>query len=75
MWTLRPNPPQANIIAREMVYRCGFSKRLGPVSLMDNQEVYINRLKWVLNLFSVVYVRLMFLPHENWGLVSLLDNR
>ncbi|GAB4815168.1 hypothetical protein N2152v2_002214 [Parachlorella kessleri] len=35
---------QANVIAREMVYRCGFSKRLGPVSLMDNEEVYINKL-------------------------------
>jgi cell division protease FtsH len=33
----------ANNIAREMVYRCGFSKRLGPVALMDDEEVYINR--------------------------------
>ena len=32
-----------NSIAREMIYRCGFSKRLGPVSLMDNEEVYINK--------------------------------
>lgn len=32
-----------NNIAREMVYRCGFSKKLGPVSLMDNEEVYINK--------------------------------
>ena len=32
-----------NSIAREMVYRCGFSKKLGPVSLMDNEEVYINK--------------------------------
>lgn len=32
-----------NNIAREMIYRCGFSKRLGPVSLMDNEEVYINK--------------------------------
>ncbi len=32
-----------NSIAREMVYRCGFSKRLGPVALMDNEEVYINK--------------------------------
>lgn len=32
-----------NNIAREMVYRCGFSKRLGPVSLMDNEDVYINK--------------------------------
>ena len=32
-----------NSIAREMVYRCGFSKRLGPVALMDTEEVYINK--------------------------------
>ena len=32
-----------NSIAREMIYRCGFSRRLGPVSLMDNEEVYINK--------------------------------
>lgn len=32
-----------NTIAREMIYRCGFSRRLGPVSLMDNEEVYINK--------------------------------
>lgn len=32
-----------NHIAREMIYRCGFSKRLGPVSLMDNEEVFINK--------------------------------
>ena len=32
-----------NSIAREMIYRCGFSKRLGPVALMDNEEVYINK--------------------------------
>jgi hypothetical protein len=25
-----------------MVYRCGFGKRMGPVSLMDTEEVYIN---------------------------------
>jgi ATP-dependent Zn protease len=30
-----------NNIAREMVYRCGFSKRLGPVALMDNEEVFL----------------------------------
>lgn len=29
---------QANYIAREMIYRCGFSKRLGPISLMDNDD-------------------------------------
>ena len=34
---------QANNIAREMVYRCGFSKRLGPVALMDNEEVFIGK--------------------------------
>lgn len=32
-----------NNIAREMIYRCGFSKRLGPVALMDTEEVYINK--------------------------------
>ena len=34
---------QANNIAREMVYRCGFSRRLGPVALMDTEEVFIGR--------------------------------
>ncbi len=34
---------QANNVAREMVYRCGFSKRLGPVALMDTEEQFINR--------------------------------
>ena len=33
----------ANNIAREMVYRCGFSRRLGPVALMDTEEVFIGR--------------------------------
>lgn len=33
----------ANSIAREMVYRCGFGKRTGPVALMDNEEVYLNK--------------------------------
>ena len=33
----------ANNVAREMVYRCGFSARLGPVALMDSEEVYLNR--------------------------------
>ncbi|KAK9810298.1 hypothetical protein WJX72_008286 [[Myrmecia] bisecta] len=32
-----------NNVAREMVYRCGFSKRLGPVALMDTEEVFINK--------------------------------
>lgn len=32
-----------NNIAREMVYRCGFSKRLGPVALMDTEEVFIGK--------------------------------
>ncbi|KAI7835886.1 hypothetical protein COHA_010231 [Chlorella ohadii] len=31
----------ANRIAREMIFRCGFSKRLGPVSLMTNEETYL----------------------------------
>ena len=29
----------ANYLAREMVYRFGFNKRLGPVALMDDDEV------------------------------------
>ena len=33
----------ANYIAREMIFRCGFSKRLGPVALMDNNQEFINR--------------------------------
>ena len=33
----------ANSIAREMVYRCGFGKRTGPVALMDNEEIYLNK--------------------------------
>ena len=33
----------ANNVAREMVYRCGFGRRTGPVALMDNEEVYLNR--------------------------------
>jgi cell division protease FtsH len=34
---------KVNNIAREMVYRCGFSKRLGPVALMDNEQSFIGR--------------------------------
>ncbi len=33
----------ANAVAREMVYRCGFGRRTGPVALMDNEEVYLNK--------------------------------
>lgn len=33
----------ANNVAREMVYRCGFGRRTGPVALMDNEEVYLNK--------------------------------
>jgi cell division protease FtsH len=33
----------ANVIAREMIYRCGFNKRLGPVALMDTEENFLNR--------------------------------
>lgn len=36
-----PDLEQANIIAREMIYRCGFSKKLGPVSLMDSEEYFL----------------------------------
>ena len=31
----------ANLIAREMVYKCGFSRRLGPVALMDSQTGFL----------------------------------
>ncbi|KAI3432765.1 hypothetical protein D9Q98_004305 [Chlorella vulgaris] len=31
----------ANLIAREMIFRCGFSSRLGPVSMMDEEESYL----------------------------------
>ena len=31
-----------NFIAREMVYKYGFNRRLGPVSLMEDQERYLN---------------------------------
>jgi len=33
----------ANEIAREMIFRCGFSRRLGPVALMDDDERFINQ--------------------------------
>ena len=32
----------ANNIAREMVYRCGFSRRLGPVALMGTEGRALN---------------------------------
>lgn len=32
---------QANAVAKEMIYRCGFSKQLGPVALMDSEDNYI----------------------------------
>ena len=31
----------ANAVAKEMVYRCGFSKHLGPVAFMDSVDDYI----------------------------------
>ena len=31
----------ANLVAREMVYKCGFSRRLGPVALMDSQTGFL----------------------------------
>lgn len=31
----------ANGVAKEMIYRCGFSKHLGPVSLMDAEDVAV----------------------------------
>ncbi len=37
----------ANVVAREMIYRCGFSSKLGPVSLMDEEEVYLGRSRCV----------------------------
>jgi len=32
---------QANAVAKEMIYRCGFSKQLGPVALMDSEDTYV----------------------------------
>lgn len=34
---------QANIIAREMVYKYGFGRRVGPLSLMDTTESYLGK--------------------------------
>lgn len=34
---------EANSIAQEMVFRCGFSKRLGPVSLWEESESYLGQ--------------------------------
>jgi len=31
----------ANATAKEMIYRCGFSKHLGPVPLMDSEDDYL----------------------------------
>ena len=31
----------ANAVAKEMIYRCGFSKHLGPVALIDAEDDYI----------------------------------
>ena len=31
-----------NFMAREMVYKYGFNRRLGPVSLMEDQERFLN---------------------------------
>ena len=44
----------ANNIAREMVYRCGFSRRLGPVALMGSEERFLNdtRTRGVANISS-----------------------
>ena len=42
----------ANSVAKEMIYRCGFSKQLGPVALMDSQDSYVaesNRLSPIAN--------------------------
>lgn len=36
-----PDLEEANIIVREMIFRCGFSKKLGPVSLMDTEEYFL----------------------------------
>lgn len=35
----------ANVIAREMVYKYGFGRRVGPLSLMDTTESYLGRRK------------------------------
>eukprot|EP00210_Caulerpa_lentillifera_P005084 g4856.t1 len=32
---------RANAVAKEMVYRCGFNKHLGPVALMDADDSYV----------------------------------
>ncbi len=44
----------ANNIAREMVYRCGFSRRLGPVALMGSEERFLHdaRTRGVANISS-----------------------
>ena len=44
----------ANNIAREMVYRCGFSRRLGPVALMSSEERFLHdaRTRGVANISS-----------------------
>jgi len=46
----------ANLIAREMIYKCGFSKRLGPVALMGYNQGYLrgDGGEWVANLGSEV---------------------
>lgn len=31
----------ANLVAREMIYKCGFSRRLGPVALMDSTTGFL----------------------------------
>jgi len=48
----------ANRLAREMVYRCGFSSKLGPVSLMDQEEVYLNRSRCALMSFALYIMQL-----------------
>lgn len=32
---------EANAVAKEMIYRCGFSKQLGPVALMDSEDSFV----------------------------------
>ena len=33
----------ANELAREMIFKCGWSKRLGPMSIMDDEVDYLSR--------------------------------
>ena len=34
---------EANSVAQEMIFRCGFSKRLGPVALWEERQSYLGQ--------------------------------